>query len=327
MSDFTKQQGAVLSLLLLFVSLSPVEAYDLYLKARVFVQGDVVRLRELGEIKNGARAETVGEKVVVSRLKRPVYLSARELRGRLSVGPEKAGWIYGGGVWLIPVGPPMQPAEVVDLLRAQIAAREGGRKLLESTRFRIEGTAQLPAATEGTGLEFQLPRQIDKLRPGRNSLVLSLVARQPKKGRKGALHRYRVEFLVSGKISVALAARDLRSRERLQPGDWHVEERWSEEANTDYAPTELTNYSVLTPLKSGTVLLDSMVKKIPAVIRGQSLSLLYKRPGLELKCPSIALQKGNIGDVIGVRIVWPSGNSSRIVRVRVVGEGLAVPDV
>ena len=305
------------------LSAGPVSAYSLYLYSKALVRTDTVRLRDIARVQGEDGPGVVADKVVVRGLKKPFYISRKQLETRLKNGPEKLDWVYGSGVWIVPLTRKMTNADLERLFRNQVKQITGGTEYLKNAHIEFQtrkGVLHVPAAGR---LKFTLPRSTKFLRPGPRRISLSIgVAR--KNGRFRVLHRYHVPMKIMRRIRAAVATRGLRPGARLAPGDWKVKEILTDDDAARYVHRNLRGRRVMTRIGAGGLLTDSNVRESPDVRRGQMVSLILQKPGFVLKAQAHAQRKGNVGDIVPVRVILPSGGYAKSVKARVVGQGLTV---
>jgi len=124
---------------------------------------------------------------------------------------------------------------------------------------------------------------------------------------------------------VVVAARPLLRGTALGPEDLRLEEREVTARLRGYfRRIEAVRGRLLrTSLPRGAVLEPGLVREPPLVRRGQPVTLVAGRPGLEVRMAGTALQDGARGQVVQVR----NTRSRRLVRGRVVAPGVVRVDL
>ncbi len=124
---------------------------------------------------------------------------------------------------------------------------------------------------------------------------------------------------------VVVAARPLPRGAALAPQDLRLEEREVTSRLRGYFRSlEAVRGRLLrTALPQGAVLEPGLVRDPPLVRRGQPVTLVAGRPGLEVRMAGTALQDGARDQVVAVR----NNRSRRLVRGRVVAPGLVRVDL
>lgn len=307
----------------------PLFAYNLYLEQQVQVPAGPIRLGDIARIEGEQEVGRVAGKLLFRDLKAPRYIGASALRESLGQGgPENLDRIYGAGVWVIPLGRELTAADLEKLLREQIAGLPGGAELYTGSVLRLPENTRLRVPEEGVRLVFRLPTRAVSLTPGKRIIpldVLPVTSERP----NTVLARHQLQLSILEKRSVAVATRDLPLGHRLTAGDYRIETREMDSDEIRFAQGNLVNHRVMADVKSGTDLTTSNVQMMPAVRRGQSLTLVYQRPGLVFRVRSVALENGEVGQTIPVRVLFPaSGNrksaETRQLKVTVINETTAV---
>ncbi len=307
-------------------------AYSVYLQSQVQVPAGPVRLGDLGRVEAGAEssaadAKQIAEKLLFRDLHAPRYVQAAELRRGLGNGPGKLERVYGAGTWVVPQGRVLDNQALEAMLLKEIDALSGGERD-GSLVLRLAPNVKIPVPSEGVRLLYRLPSRAGALSPGRRIIPLDVVpedvGESPSKNVVFARHQIQVTILKKRKIPVA--ARDLPVGHRLTKDDYRLEERELEHEDAQYASGDLSGRRVMSDVRSGTELTSSHVQLMPVIRRGQSLRLVYQRPGMVFRLRSVALRNGDPGDRIPVRVLYPSGRNSKTLTVTVIGEGTVVYD-
>ena len=140
---------------------------------------------------------------------------------------------------------------------------------------------------------------------------------------KRVLHRQTVPVRILKKIRVPVATRDLKFGETIKEGDYELEVRYTDGKLKDYSGENIHGWKLNTPVKKGQVLQSPAIQELPDIRRGQSLDLIYEKPGITLKIRCVAYKDGNVGDTIPVRIL-AFENKSVIKKGRIASDGSVV---
>lgn len=326
--------------MLVLAPISHLAAYSLYLQDKTMVPAGPIRLGDIARVEGGEGR--MADKLLFRNLNAPRYIGVADLRNSLKDnGPETLDRIYGAGTWIVPLGKELNAVELEDLLREQIAALPGGAELYQGSVLRLAANTRLKVPAEGVRLVFRLPSRAGSLTPGKRIIPLDIVPlaqQQKKSGKKNTvLARHQLQISILEKRAVAVATRDLPVGHRLTADDFRMEIRELDNDEIRFAGGDLLNRRVMSPTKSGTEFTTSNIQVMPAVRRGQSLSLVYQRPGLVFRVRSVALQSGEIGQTIPVRVLFPASSKrsvsggdvrksaqSRQLKARIVNETTAV---
>ena len=299
---------------------SSLPAYSVYLRSQAPVTSADVRLRDIARVEGESRPGVVSDKLIVRALKNPIFLSREAISEGLKGGPEKLDWVYGSGVWVVPLSRTVASKELLSMLRAQILAVPGGEEFLKTAVFEADEKLKYQIPPEGD-LKFQLPTRIEHLRPGRRLMILGI--RGKSNGREQVVHRIHFAFTLLKKQRVAIARRPLHPGNRLGRDDWEYREVKSDEIPARPLTGDLTGRRITGAVDAGGILSDSVLRDIPAVRSGQKVQLIYQSGPVVLKCDSVAEGTGEVGATISFRPLLPSGRKGRSVKARVVGDGLA----
>ncbi len=319
-----KQPGlTVLAALVLALSgAGNLSAYSLYLQPTAILRKSEARIADIARVEGESRPGSIGEKLVVKDLVRPVFISREDLQRKLAPGPEKLDRAFGRGVWIVPLTVGLPAEKILNTLRERLGRMPGGREFLEKHRLRVDPAAKLDSMPDESGLFFVLPSRVDLLSPGMRMITVDVRASQD--GREQVLLRQQVPVRIYRIVEVAVTTRTLATGERLTEKDWRVERREIDYAPERYLTGNLNGRRVMSDLAIGAALTESTVQIAPAVRRGQRVELVYQTAGLVIKCRSVAGRDGKVGDVIPVATVFPSGKGKTDLQARIVDDGRAV---
>lgn len=309
-------------------------AYSVYLQNQVEVPAGPVRLGDLGRVEVTAGAEGVvvdvkqiEDKLLFRDLRAPRYVQAAELRRGLEHGPAKLERVYGAGTWVVPQGRILDTQTLEAMLLKEVDALAAGVRD-GSLVLRLAPNIKIPVPSEGVRYLYRLPSRADALAPGRRIIPLDIVPEDSgaSPSKNVVLARHQIQVTILKKRKVPVAARDLPVGHRMTKDDYRLEEREMEHEDAQYASGDLSGLRVMSNVRSGTELTTSHVQVMPVVRRGQSLRLVYQRPGMVFRMNSVALRNGDPGERIPVRVLYPSGRNTKTITVTVVGEGTVVYD-
>lgn len=310
----------LLSTLLLLVTVLPLEAYSLYLRSRVLVNSGQVRMDQIARVEGEQVAGSIREKLLFARLREPRFVSREDLLKTLRADGLAPEWIYGSGVWIIPLTRKASSEDLVEMLRQQVAAHKGGEKFLKTAVFQVEKSQDYQIPEQGN-LQFQLPAHLGHLHPGRRLMILAVRGKDAK-GREQTVHRIHFAFTLLKRLKVPVALRDLAPGSLIGAGDYQMREVATSELKGKPLSGRLEGQRITASVSAGSVLTDSMVRDIPAVRHGQKLQLVYQNANVVIKVDSIAEGTGQVGNSIQVRPLLPSGRRGRSIEAVIVGDGL-----
>lgn len=295
-------------------------AQNLYFKNTVELPAGDVRLGDVARVEGDP---ALARRLLFRDLKRPRYLSARELRESSAADGLSFQNIYGAGVWIIPLGRELTETELTALLIEQIRALPDGADALQKFVIRVAPNSRVSAPADGVRLNFRLPGRAASLSSGRRIVPLDIT---PEGGERAGeiLARRQIQAIVLRVVQVPVARRDLRIGERLSAADYAYERRELEGEEVRYPSGDLSGRRVMAGLQAGEALSDSHVQILPAVRRGQQLRLVYQSPGIVLRLRASALEDGEVGRTIRVQPLFPSGARSDTLKARIVSEDSAL---
>jgi flagella basal body P-ring formation protein FlgA len=124
---------------------------------------------------------------------------------------------------------------------------------------------------------------------------------------------------VQVKARIAIAARTINSKARLTSQDlemtWRAITNLSGKFVTDV--TDLADQQARRMIPPGTILTAELFEPLPLVKRGQLVTVLYNRSGLEIKMVGKVMQNGYRDEMVQVR----NEQSKEVFRAKVVGAG------
>jgi flagella basal body P-ring formation protein FlgA len=129
---------------------------------------------------------------------------------------------------------------------------------------------------------------------------------------------------VQVKAQIAIAARTINSKAKLSNQD--VEMSWREITSlSEKFITEMENLAdqqAKRMIPPGTIITADMLEPLPLVKRGQLVTVLYNRDGLEIKLIGKVMQNGYRDDTVQVR----NERSKEVFRAKVIGAGQVLVD-
>ncbi|MBE7438066.1 MAG: flagellar basal body P-ring formation protein FlgA [Spirochaetales bacterium] len=317
-----KNKTCTVFLLGLF-ALDPILSYSLYLRNKVLVQTFPVRIQDLARVEHARQdAETLSQKVVIASLEEPLYLTADRFKEALKDTPLER--VFGAGVWVVPLTGTLEGTGLKDRLEAEIRTREGGNVYLQSHVVRLDSTARLSLPVSARSLIFQFPASLRSFSAGRRVLAVDIMGQEKPGKNPRVLHRQQIGLWIYKKKQVAVAKHDLAMGHRLKSDDFELVEKEIDGDDARYASGNLVGLRVMQNVKTGDVLLRSVVQAMPLIRRGQQLTLVVQKPGIVLKSRSVALSDAESGGTLRVRPLLPGGQNRSGVTARVIDEDHAV---
>ena len=310
-----------LFILAFFISGTDVRAYSLYLKNVAVLKNGNVYIKDIARVDGEELPGRISSQKIFQSETGPRYVSRSDVLTVLAQLPEKMHQVYGRGVWILPLTKKIQGQELSSMLLKEIQKIPAASKVKNSLVLRLDPDAEIECF-ENCKIDFNLPSDLDRLFAGKR--VVSADITSELRGKKVILHRQRFVISVLKKIEVPVAARDLEIGMRITDADFRMEERELDPDEINHAEGKLTGRRVLAAVQKDQILRNSSVQFQPTVRRGQSLEVVFQTENIVLKMKSFAGSDGEIGDIIPVRLLLPSGNKSDIKKVRVVSENVAV---
>jgi flagella basal body P-ring formation protein FlgA len=124
---------------------------------------------------------------------------------------------------------------------------------------------------------------------------------------------------VQVKTEVAIAVRTINSKAKISKQDVEMSQReiTSLDGKLVTCVEDITDQQARRMIPLGTMITTDMLEGVPLVKRGQLVSVLYNRSGLEIKLVGKAMQNGYRNEVVQVR----NERSKEIFRAKVVDAG------
>ncbi|NLW81038.1 MAG: flagellar basal body P-ring formation protein FlgA [Desulfovibrionales bacterium] len=306
-------RAAVVLLLMLFPVLAQAEG-RLILAGAVCVDGPVLRLADL------ARAEGDGAVAAMASIAdRPLLAAPRFDGARANLSGSRLKELiiqrFGPGLPEIEVPEQVQVQRGGQVISA-VAMREDINKILTQALAHLEGEVEIRdyRIADYLFIKDKTPVQIrvvpaGVLAPGRISLRLEALNREG-----GVVQSFTGTVFADVWKTVPCAARVLNRGDVLEPALVTFARK-----NLAYLPRPCWDgrgvaLRMAAPVGEGQVIAAEAVERIPEVVKGKVLTLVYAGQHLRLSVPVESLEDGSIGSVIRVRNV----QSRRMVAARVV---------
>lgn len=131
-----------------------------------------------------------------------------------------------------------------------------------------------------------------------------------------ANHKCLVETTLTGKVYVA--TKRLNKNHIITEDDFDLVEKEMSSLIVKYITnkTQLIGKQTKKRMSKGIPFSDSWVEIVPIIKKGDPIFAIVKSPGYEIKCDGVALQAGNIGDMIQLK----SSLSKKILRGEILNE-------
>ncbi|MFA5864408.1 MAG: flagellar basal body P-ring formation chaperone FlgA [Phycisphaerae bacterium] len=159
-----------------------------------------------------------------------------------------------------------------------------------------------------------------EINPQRTSTWLGLVAFKVKIWRNGqVLQTLPIMADVRVRLPLLIAAKTINSKARIGKSD--VEKNWREVGNvngkfmTDIG--DVLDQQAKKMIQTGSVITGDLLESVPLVRRGQLITVVYQKGGLEIKTVGKSMQNGYKNEIIQVR----NERSKELFHARVTGEG------
>lgn len=311
---------ALLALLLCapLADAGPAPAPTLTLRASALVAGRVVYLGDIAEI-------TADDAAEAERLRRTVIGHAPGVaRSRELSRADVASRLGRSGIEKVEIGGALRviiETRVVEFDEAKIRAAARDRLAVELTD--VAGASIEPlrnsvtlirvaAGVEPARLVAELPASFD----ARGSVRVTVKAVVD-----GAIVAVRtVSFAVRRKGFALVLTRGVRPGEPIDADDVEVRAIDATDVKPGRleSPARLVRALARRSLRAGTVLTESMLRRLPSVRRDELVTVLVRSGSLTLRARAVALADGREGDVV----VLQNPASGRRIRGLVVGPGL-----
>ncbi|MCB1170083.1 MAG: flagellar basal body P-ring formation protein FlgA [Leptospiraceae bacterium] len=250
-----------------------------------------VRLADLGQVQSSV--PSLKDKIVFQNLSEPFYLSDDRLKEALLQSGGIESKVYGTGIWVIPLTENMSASETGQFFEGILENSIKGQGT-----YRIEASKGMQYNSSLHSLIRISGLHVDGA--GKRNITVDVMDPQEK---KRILFRQTIPIRVLKKILVPVAQKDLKFGQTIREGDYTLEERYTDGKLKDYSGQNIHGWKLNAPVRKGEVLQSPAIQEIPDIRRGQSLDLIYQKPGLVLKIRCVAYRDGNIGESIPVRIL------------------------
>ncbi|WP_078125010.1 flagellar basal body P-ring formation chaperone FlgA [Leptospira alexanderi] len=266
-------------LILLALGADSLWGSGIYLKGRVVVEGEEVRLSSVARIPDGFE-----DRVLIQDLKRPVFVGSKDI---LKIYGDLNPIVVGKETLILPLNHTLKPEEIEESLTDEI------RKKHPNGEFKLtflSGDIKVPSE----GVLLRWANLSSRLHPGQLMASLEIFFQNQK------VHTLRIRFQVEQKIKVLKASRPLNKGIKIVKEDFKEEETLVSEEILDSPGSELLGSTLLKDMSEGEIFRKKHVRKIQDVQRGGEILMIYHKGSLVLKAKVKALSSGNIGEEVQV---------------------------
>ncbi|URD69039.1 flagellar basal body P-ring formation chaperone FlgA [Leptospira borgpetersenii] len=251
----------------------------IYLKGRVIVEGEEVRLSSVARIPDGFE-----NRVLIQDLKRPVFVGPKDI---LKIYGDLNPIVVGKETLVLPLNHILKPEEIEESLTNEIKKKHPNEEF--KLTF-LSGDIKVPSE----GVQLRWANLSSRLRPGQLIASLEIFFQNQK------VHTLRIRFQVEQKIKVLKASRLLNKGVKIVKEDFKEEEVLTSEEILDSPGNELLGSTLLKDMNEGEIFRKKHVRKIQDVQRGGEILMIYHKGSLVLKAKVKALSSGNIGEEVQV---------------------------
>ncbi|WP_061223360.1 flagellar basal body P-ring formation chaperone FlgA [Leptospira weilii] len=251
----------------------------IYLKGRVIVEGEEVRLSSVARIPDGLE-----DRVLIQDLKRPIFVGSKDI---LKIYGDLNPIVVGKETLILPLNHTLKPEEIEESLTDEI------KKKHPNGEFKLtflSGDIKVPSE----GVQLRWANLSSRLHPGQLMASLEIFFQNQK------VHTLRIRFQVEQKIKVLKASRPLNKGIKIVKEDFKEEETLTSEEILDSPGSELLGSTLLKDMNEGEIFRKKHVRKIQDVQRGGEILMIYHKGSLVLKAKVKALSSGNIGEEVQV---------------------------
>ncbi|EMF83571.1 flagella basal body P-ring formation protein FlgA [Leptospira weilii serovar Topaz str. LT2116] len=251
----------------------------IYLKGRVIVEGEEVRLSSVARIPDGLE-----DRVLIRDLKRPMFVGSKDV---LKIYGDLNPIVVGKETLILPLNHTLKPEEIEESLTDEI------KKKHPNGEFKLtflSGDIKVPSE----GVQLRWANLSSRLHPGQLMASLEIFFQNQK------VHTLRIRFQVEQKIKVLKASRPLNKGIKIVKEDFKEEEILTSEEILDSPGSELLGSTLLKDMNEGEIFRKKHVRKIQDVQRGGEILMIYHKGSLVLKAKVKALSSGNIGEEVQV---------------------------
>ncbi|WP_061298752.1 flagellar basal body P-ring formation chaperone FlgA [Leptospira borgpetersenii] len=251
----------------------------IYLKGRVIVEGEEVRLSSVARIPDGFE-----NRVLIQDLKRPVFVGPKDI---LKIYGDLNPIVVGKETLVLPLNHILKPEEIEESLTNEIKKKHPNEEF--KLTF-LSGDIKVPSE----GVQLRWANLSSRLRPGQLIASLEIFFQNQK------VHTLRIRFQVEQKIKVLKASRLLNKGVKIVKEDFKEEEVLTSEEILDSPGNELLGSTLLKDMNEGEIFRKKHIRKIQDVQRGGEILMIYHKGSLVLKAKVKALSSGNIGEEVQV---------------------------
>lgn len=251
----------------------------IYLKGRVIVEGEEVRLSSVARIPDGFE-----NRVLIQDLKRPVFVGPKDI---LKIYGDLNPIVVGKETLVLPLNHILKPEEIEESVTNEIKKKHPNEEF--KLTF-LSGDIKVPSE----GVQLRWANLSSRLRPGQLIASLEIFFQNQK------VHTLRIRFQVEQKIKVLKASRLLNKGVKIVKEDFKEEEVLTSEEILDSPGNELLGSTLLKDMNEGEIFRKKHVRKIQDVQRGGEILMIYHKGSLVLKAKVKALSSGNIGEEVQV---------------------------
>ncbi|MBE8400087.1 flagellar basal body P-ring formation chaperone FlgA [Leptospira borgpetersenii] len=251
----------------------------IYLKGRVIVEGEEVRLSSVARIPDGFE-----NRVLIQNLKRPVFVGPKDI---LKIYGDLNPIVVGKETLVLPLNHILKPEEIEESLTNEIKKKHPNEEF--KLTF-LSGDIKVPSE----GVQLRWANLSSRLHPGQLMASLEIFFQNQK------VHTLRIRFQVEQKIKVLKASRLLNKGVKIVKEDFKEEEVLTSEEILDSPGNELLGSTLLKDMNEGEIFRKKHVRKIQDVQRGGEILMIYHKGSLVLKAKVKALSSGNIGEEVQV---------------------------
>lgn len=268
-----------------------------YLKKKLITNEKVIKLSDIATLDNNIK-----DRVVISDLGKPVYLTASEISARF---PDLAvNHIYGNGINLIPLNGTMTKERAEKLLLEHL---QKNSTINYKITCQDERTLTYPDFSN-VSLEWGgLPENPNS---GLRILILKFSFNNE------IIHSLRIKFLFESKISAVILKRAIRRGERIRKDDFELKEVFSDANENNYVNQDITGFTAMADLEPNKIIYLKQIRNVKPVEKGSKVNLVYVNKNIIIKATANAMESGEIGEYVKIR------RGSKSLSGRISGDGL-----
>ena len=288
--------------LIFLLNLQLLAANSLYLKPRVILEKQVVKLSDIARLHKDLQ-----DRVIFEKLDELKILSLEDVKSMLSDSSEIT--FYGKECILIPLNKKYTKEEILDSLEKEFHTKLGTTEVEAKIHYLGE-EENLPS--EGVELRWNnIPKRVT---PGQKIFSLDFYVE------KDRVYSKKLKFLVEIPTTTVVAARSIPRNAKLTKEDFVVKTFYSADSIPDGFQKDISGYTAIVAITEGSVIRKKQIREIHLVEKGTEVDVVYMKGALFVRGKGIAKNSANEGESVKVT----SLSTNHLLTGRAMDKGVVV---